>query len=187
VAARRLSKPIDLTEPEARALADLFGGEERIKCSRKLYLPKSPDRPIMPEAGTEIASLRPANGHETMLISFLRSDRSPLKLRITPLNGRHFKDILGVGFPSAIGTVQVNLTVAFVTAAVGRFGADAIAGYGIASRLDYLQIPLLLGLGTAVVTMVGVNVGADQMARVRRIAWIGTAKAGTRCDGIFSW
>ena len=111
------------------------------------------------------------------LISFLRSDRSPLKLRITPLNGRLFKDILGVGFPSAIGTVQVNLTVAFVTAAVGRFGADAIAGYGIASRLDYLLIPLLFGLGTAVVTMVGVNVGADQMARVRRIAWIGAVIA----------
>jgi signal transduction histidine kinase len=34
----------------------------------KLYLPKSPDRPIMPEAGTEIASLRPANGHETILV-----------------------------------------------------------------------------------------------------------------------
>jgi Na+-driven multidrug efflux pump len=78
---------------------------------------------------------------------------------------------------SAIGTVQVNLTVIFVTAAVGRFGADAIAGYGIASRLDYIQIPLLFGLGTAVVTMVGINIGAGQMARAHRIAWIGAALA----------
>ena len=91
--------------------------------------------------------------------------------------GRLFGDILGVGLLSAIGTIQANLTVAFVTAAVGRFGSDAIAGYGIASRLDYLQIPLLFGLGTAVVTMVGINVGADQMARARRIAWIGAAIA----------
>lgn len=82
-----------------------------------------------------------------------------------------------VGLLSAIGTIQVNLTVACVTGAVGRFGADAIAGYGIASRLDYLQIPLLFGFGTAVVTMVGVNVGADQMVRAGRIAWIGAAVA----------
>jgi putative MATE family efflux protein len=111
------------------------------------------------------------------LVLYLRSRRSLLRLKISPLYGRHFKDILGVGLLSAIGTVQVNLTVTFVTAAVGRFGADAIAGYGIASRLEYIQIPLLFGLGTAVVTMVGINVGAEQMARARRIAWIGAALA----------
>lgn len=112
-----------------------------------------------------------------MLMLYLRSPRSLLKLRIVPLRLRLFKDILGVGLLSAIGTVQVNLTVAFVTSAVGRFGADAIAGYGIASRLDYIQIPLIFGLGTAIVTMVGINIGAKQMARARRIAWIGAALA----------
>jgi Na+-driven multidrug efflux pump len=108
---------------------------------------------------------------------YLRSSRSPLRLKIVPLRGHLFKDILGVGFLSAIGTVQVNLTVIIVTAAVGHFGADAIAGYGIASRLDYIQIPLLFGLGTAVVTMVGMNIGAGQMARARRVAWLGAALA----------
>jgi signal transduction histidine kinase len=34
----------------------------------KLYLPKSSDRPIMPEIGAETASLRPASGHETILV-----------------------------------------------------------------------------------------------------------------------
>lgn len=112
-----------------------------------------------------------------MLMLYLRSPCSLLKLRIVPLRLCLFKDILGVGLLSAIGTVQVNLTVAFVTAAVGRFGADAIAGYGIASRLDYMLIPLIFGLGTAIVTMVGINIGAKQMARARRIAWIGAALA----------
>jgi Na+-driven multidrug efflux pump len=36
---------------------------------------------------------------------------------------------------------------------------------------------VIFGLGTAMVTMVGVNVGAGQMARARRIAWIGAALA----------
>ncbi len=34
----------------------------------KLYLPKSSDRPVMPEIGVETASLRPASGHETILV-----------------------------------------------------------------------------------------------------------------------
>src|SRR5215510_12074360 len=107
----------------------------------------------------------------------MRSGRGPLTLTIVRPDGRLFGEILGVGLLSAIGTVQVNLTVACVTGVVGLFGADAIAGYGIAARLDYLQIPLLFGLGTAVVTMVGINVGAEQLERARRIAWTGAAIA----------
>ncbi len=102
-----------------------------------------------------------------VLALYLRSSSSPLKFKIVPLQGRLFKDILGVGLPSAVGTIQVNLTVTFVTAAVGHFGADAIAGFGIASRLDYLQIPIIFGLGTAIVTMVGINIGAGQIERAR--------------------
>lgn len=111
------------------------------------------------------------------LALFLRSARSPVRLRIAPLSRRLFRQILGVGLLSAIGTVQVNLTVVLVTAAVGRFGADAIAGYGIASRLDYVQIPILFGIGTALLTMVGISIGAGDVPRARRIAWTGAALA----------
>lgn len=104
---------------------------------------------------------------------YMRSPQSPLALRIAPLRWRLFKDMLGVGLLSALGSIQLNLTVVFVTAAVGLFGADAIAGYGIASRLDYIQIPILFGIGTALLTMVGVNIGAGQLDRARRIAWTG--------------
>jgi Na+-driven multidrug efflux pump len=119
-----------------------------------------------------------------MLFLYMRSPRSPLALKMAPLSGRLSKDILGVGLLSAIGTLQVNLTVTIVTAVVGRFGAAAIAGYGIASRLDYVQIPLLFGLGTAIVTMVGINVGANQRDRARRIAWIGGAVAFSVTEAI---
>src|SRR5262249_61927025 len=67
--------------------------------------------------------------------------------------------------------LQINITVAVATGLVGPFGIDALAGYGMASRLDYVLIPLLFALGTAAVTMVGANIGARQVARARRIAW----------------
>src|SRR5215510_11820459 len=105
------------------------------------------------------------------LIVYMRSSRSPIRLIWTRPKWRLFKDILGVGGISAIGTLQINITVAVVTAFVGPFGTDALAGYGMASRLDYLLIPLLFSLGTAATTMVGTNIGARQIARARRIAW----------------
>ena len=109
------------------------------------------------------------------LIVYMRSGRGVLRLPLDlrRLEWRLFRDILKVGALSALGTVQANLTVVLITGAVGRYGAEAIAGYGIASRLDYILIPLLFGLGTGVVTLVGVNVGAGHIARARRIAWTG--------------
>lgn len=110
-----------------------------------------------------------------VLGAYLRSSGSPLALRVTRLERRHFADILGVGLLSALGSVQLNMTVLLVTAAVGQFGADAIAGYGIASRLDYIQIPILFRIGTAVLSMVGMCIGAGQIDRARKIAWTGAA------------
>lgn len=111
------------------------------------------------------------------LIAHMQSSDSVIKLSIAPLRAQLFKDILGVGFLASIGTIQINLTVAIVTAVVGRFGPDAVAGYGIASRLEYIQVPLLFALGTAIITMVGVNVGAGNMRRTQRIIWIGVVIA----------
>jgi Na+-driven multidrug efflux pump len=112
------------------------------------------------------------------LAIYMRGAATPLRLVRHRLEWRNFREILGVGGLSALGTVQANLTVALVTAAVGHFASDAIAGYGIASRLDYLLIPLLFGFGTAVVTLVGRSVGAGRPDRALRIAWIGAAMAG---------
>jgi putative MATE family efflux protein len=111
----------------------------------------------------------------TVLIGYLRSGRGTLRLAfdLSRIERRLLADILRVGGLSAVGTIQANLTVILVTGIVGLFGTGAIAGYGIASRLDYILIPLLFALGTAALTMVGTNFGAGQVARAERIAWIG--------------
>jgi putative MATE family efflux protein len=106
------------------------------------------------------------------LLHYMASGRSGLTFRIVRLRGRLFADILKVGVPTAVNAMVTNLTVILVTGAVGLFGTTALAGYGISSRLDYIMIPLLFGVSTATLTMVGVNMGAGQIARARKIAWI---------------
>jgi putative MATE family efflux protein len=115
------------------------------------------------------------------LVAYMRSPRSPVRLVAAPLRWSLFKDILGVGLLSAVGTLVANVTVMIAVAFVGAFGAGAIAGYGVASRLDYLLIPLLFAVGTASVTMVGMNIGAGQVDRARRAAWVALGVSVTGC------
>ncbi len=108
-----------------------------------------------------------------VLVQYLRGGSGGLKLGWAPLERRFFGEIMRVGGLSAVGTAQANLTLILVTGAVGRFGTQALAGYGLAARLDALLVPLLFGLGTAALTLVGANIGANQIARATRAAWTG--------------
>ena len=53
----------------------------------------------------------------------------------------------------------------------------AIAGYGTGSRVEYLLVPRVFGLGGPLVAMVGTNIGAGQRDRAMRAAWIGAVMA----------
>jgi len=113
------------------------------------------------------------------LVAYLRAGRGLVRLSFVDARFRWplFRDILRVGAVGALITVQTNLTIAIATGFVGRFGAAAIAGYGTASRLEYLLIPLVFGLGGPLVAIVGTNIGAGQRDRALRAAWIGAGIA----------
>jgi putative MATE family efflux protein len=128
--------------------------------------------PAMGLAGAGVAFVLYYSSAALVLFYYMASGRSGLTLRVHPLEWRLFNDILKVGVPAAISAVFTNLTVVLVTGAIGLFGTNALAAYGIASRLDYVMIPVLFGLSSAVLTMVGVNMGARQIGRAKRIAWI---------------
>ncbi|MGA2057777.1 MAG: MATE family efflux transporter [Bradyrhizobium sp.] len=114
-------------------------------------------------------------GAMLFLLRYMASGRAGLVLNLSALRGGLFADILKVGLPTSFVALLTNLTVILVTGAVGLFGTTALAGYGISSRLDYIMIPLLFGVGTATLTTVGINMGAGETARARKVAWVGGA------------
>jgi hypothetical protein len=83
---------------------------------------------------------------------------------------------------AALITVGTNVTIAVATALIGQFGPAAIAGYGTGSRIEYLLIPLVFGLGGPLVAIVGTNIGAGEPGRALRTAWIGAAIAAGLCE-----
>ena len=130
-------------------------------------------------AGAATASVFSFGLGSLVLLAFLYSGRSLVRpaLRGQGLRRRLFWEILRVGAPGSLNTVLTNLTVVVLTALVGPFGTTALAGYGLGARLEYLQIPIVFGLGSGLVTMVGTSMGAGDRARAVRVAWVGSAMA----------
>jgi Na+-driven multidrug efflux pump len=135
--------------------------------------------PRLGVAGTAVANLGAFGLAVLVLLGYLCSSRSTVRLSFRGLRFRraYFWEILRVGAPGSLNTILTNLTVVLMTGLVGPFGTAALAGYGMGARLEYLQIPLVFGMGSALVAMVGTNVGAGQLARAERVAWTGAGLA----------
>jgi putative MATE family efflux protein len=95
------------------------------------------------------------------------------RLRGVRLQRRLFGEILRVGVMGSFTTVVGSLAALLMTGLVGRFGIEALAGYGVGMRLEYMVSPLAYGIGTGLTTLVGVAVGAQNWKRAMRVAWIG--------------
>jgi len=105
------------------------------------------------------------------LLGYLTSGRSPVHLRRTALQWPLARDILRVGALACISPLQTVLTILILTRLVSQFGTDALAGYGIGTRLEFLLVPLGFAIGVASVPLVGMAIGAGKPARARQAAW----------------
>ncbi|MBL0730892.1 MATE family efflux transporter [Piscinibacter sp. HJYY11] len=102
----------------------------------------------------------------------MRADaRVRLHWRGVKLQKAMFFDILKVGGLACLSPLQSVATVILITALVARTGVEALAGYAIGSRLEFLLIPIAFGIGVAAVPMVGMAIGAGDVTRARRVAW----------------
>jgi putative MATE family efflux protein len=118
-----------------------------------------------------------------LLVRAVWAPGSPTRPRIQSLVPRRGDalEILRVAVPSAGSTLMTNLTFIILTALVAPFGAEAIAGYGAGGRLEYLLIPLVFGVGSALVPLVAASDGAGDLVRVRRLTRAGAALGAGGC------
>jgi putative MATE family efflux protein len=98
--------------------------------------------------------------------------RLTLHLQGFALQRNLFADILRVGAVACLSPVQSVLAILIFTGLLAQLGTEALAGYGIGQRLEFLLIPIAFGIGVAAVPMVGMAMGAGQVARARRVAWV---------------
>lgn len=106
---------------------------------------------------------------------YLLAGRAGLTLRLfsQPIRWSLFADILRVGGMACGNSLLTVGTIVIVTGLVGRYGTEALAGFGLGSRLELMIVPFAFGIGGALTAMVGICRGAGEFARARRTAWTG--------------
>lgn len=111
------------------------------------------------------------------LSAWLLSGRAAVLVKPGPVTGRVLVPLLRQGTLAATQSALTISMALIVTAIIGRLGTHWLAGYGIGARLELLMIPVIFGVGGALIAMVGVNVGAGRRRRAIRVAWTGGAMA----------
>jgi putative MATE family efflux protein len=96
---------------------------------------------------------------------------------------RAYRELFKQGFPSSLNMMTVGIGIFVITWFVGRFGSHAVAGYGIATRIEQIALLPIMGLNVATLALVAQNNGAGNLERV--IETIGKAiKTGVLLMGV---
>lgn len=78
-----------------------------------------------------------------------------------------WKDILTVGLPAAASSMIMPISIGVITSFLAVHGPAAVAGFGIASRLESFALITVLALSASMGPFVGQNWGAQKIGRVR--------------------
>lgn len=82
------------------------------------------------------------------------------------LFGDTFKRLIVIALPAGITNIIGPLTHAVLTAILATYGSEAVAAFGINSRIEALSMLAVLSLGLAMAPIVGQNWGAENYDRV---------------------
>ncbi len=78
-----------------------------------------------------------------------------------------WRDILTVGLPAAASSMITPISIGIITSLLAIYGPAAVAGFGIASRIESFALITIIALAASMGPFVGQNWGAQQFARVR--------------------
>jgi putative MATE family efflux protein len=101
-------------------------------------------------------------------------------LRLRPVHFRpdlaHMRRAFGIGLPASIEQATRTFGSLVLMSTAAQFGTDALAVYGMGTRVMFFFFTPMLGLSVATAAVVGQNIGAARMDRAeeagRLCAWL---------------
>jgi putative MATE family efflux protein len=95
-----------------------------------------------------------------------RLDMLSFRLPDTGELARSWRDVLHVGIPAAGTNVIVPVGAAVITAMIARYGPDAVAGFGVASRIESMTLVIFYAMSAVIGPFVGQNLSAGKEERI---------------------
>lgn len=81
---------------------------------------------------------------------------------------KSWKQVLFISIPATISNFILPGGIAIITSFVAIYGHEAVAGFGVASRIESLALTLVLALASGLEPMLGQNLGAKKFYRVKK-------------------
>lgn len=81
-------------------------------------------------------------------------------------DGKALREIVRQGFPAGSNTLTVGIGIFVITWFISKFGKEAVAAYGIATRIEQIALLPTIGLNIATLTIVAQNNGARRYDRI---------------------
>lgn len=106
-----------------------------------------------------------------MYLLFFKQDGLSPRLRDLRFNGRILRDIVKIGLPAGLGQSVEGIGFMILSAFVLSFGEFTVTAFGIGNTINSLILMPAMGIGAALATVVGQNLGADQPDRAARAVW----------------
>ncbi|MGB5332214.1 MAG: MATE family efflux transporter [Woeseiaceae bacterium] len=103
----------------------------------------------------------------TLYLLLYKLDMVSFKKPELPELKKSWIDILHVGLPAAGTNAIVPVGLAVITAMIARFGPEAVAGFGVASRIESLVLVLYYALSAVIGPFVGQNLSAGKEDRIQ--------------------
>ena len=79
---------------------------------------------------------------------------------------KSWADILHVGIPAAATNAIIPVATGVITAMLARYGTDAVAGFGVASRVESLTLVIFYAMSAVIGPFVGQNVAVGNADRI---------------------
>ncbi|MDE6749215.1 MAG: MATE family efflux transporter [Lachnospiraceae bacterium] len=121
-------------------------------------------------AGAALATVSAKAVPAVIAFILLQNRDKDVYLRLSKLKfeKEKLKNILVVGLPTAIGGSTMQFGFLLMSRNVFKYGTQAMAAYGIGNKINSLITLPTNGIGSAVATIVGQNVGAKQYDRAEQ-------------------
>ena len=89
-------------------------------------------------------------------------------VRDMKFDNKIFKESIRIGLPSGVQQMLFSFGMIAMQTMVNKFGADTVAAFTAASRVDTFASMPIMNFGAAISTFVAQNIGAGKMERVKK-------------------
>ncbi|MDE5864754.1 MAG: MATE family efflux transporter, partial [Lachnospiraceae bacterium] len=122
-------------------------------------------------AGAAIATVLGNVFSAAFYLAHLLSKRSMLSIRPGDyrVRGRIAVGVMAIGIPASLNSILMSMSNVLINKVMTRFGDMAVAGLGVAMKVNMIAVMLLIGVGSGIQPLLGYCFGARNRKRYRAV------------------